>query len=218
MKTNLQTSESKFLERCRIALSNAEAHETIASAILPFGYDTAKIAEGTSVYNNAKKQWETKQKEEAESRGASLAYKNEYYSLQAQLKRDRDRANIWLGKTPEVIIKLGSAGSFPTKYANFFDAVKRFYTTIKEDTQVAEALQPINLTPEIATQRLTALESLMAKRAEYDTELGESQDATKSKNTALLELKNWMNDFDRIAKVALYDQPQLLEARGVSPH
>jgi hypothetical protein len=36
-------------------------------------------------------------------------------------------------------------------------------------------------------------------------EFVESQEATKSKNAAMLKLNNWMEDFDNIAKVALYD-------------
>jgi hypothetical protein len=46
-------------------------------------------------------------------------------------------------------------------------------------------------------------------------ELGEYQDTTKSKNAALFELKEWMDDFVGIAKIALYDKPQLLEVLGI---
>ncbi len=215
MKPKLITTEEKYFERCRVALTNAETHAKIAPAMQEFDYGTEKIAEGTAIYNNAKQLWELNKKEDAETAIASTQYKNQYDLLQASFKRDRDRAGIFLKKDPETIIKLDIKGAFPTKYTAFFNAVKHFYTTIKDDAQVATALQPVKITPEVATERLATLETLMAKRAEYDKELGESQDATKSKNAALMELKNWMDDFDRIAKVALYDQAQLLEVLGI---
>ena len=45
-------------------------------------------------------------------------------------------------------------------------------------------------------------------------EKGESQDATKLKDTAFGELDDWMRDFYAVAKIALEDNPQLLESLG----
>jgi len=62
---------------------------------------------------------------------------------------------------------------------------------------------------------LALLNALLAQRSVFDTELAESQDMTKNKNAALIALKEWIDDFDISAKIALYDQPQLLEALGI---
>lgn len=43
-------------------------------------------------------------------------------------------------------------------------------------------------------------------------EKGESQDATKLKDTAFGELDDWMREFYAVAKIALEDNPQLLES------
>lgn len=45
-------------------------------------------------------------------------------------------------------------------------------------------------------------------------EKGESQDATKLKDTAFIELDDWMSEFYVVAKIALEDNPQLLESLG----
>ncbi|MBR8536871.1 hypothetical protein KDU71_14950 [Carboxylicivirga sediminis] len=50
---------------------------------------------------------------------------------------------------------------------------------------------------------------------EHVREMAESQAATQTKNDAIITLKDWMDDFYSIAKVALYNQPQLLEALGI---
>jgi len=47
-------------------------------------------------------------------------------------------------------------------------------------------------------------------------ELGESQDATQTKDKALAAISIWMRDFYDVAKIALDDSPQLLEVLGLS--
>ncbi|MBN1970816.1 MAG: hypothetical protein JW870_15725 [Candidatus Delongbacteria bacterium] len=215
MSTNLFISESKFLERSRIALTNAESHAEIKQALTTYGMDKAKLAVGWIIYNNSKSVWERNKDEDAESKIASNSYKAKYNDLQSLFKRHRDQTLIFFKKQPDILIKLGVSGKFPAKYNEFFDKVKLFYNGIKENKDIQTELNKIKITEKVVSDCLAKYDALLAERAHYDKELGESQDATKSKNAALLELKEWMEDFDAIAKVALYDQPQLLEALGI---
>ncbi|NLT49572.1 MAG: hypothetical protein GXX85_01480, partial [Ignavibacteria bacterium] len=43
---------------------------------------------------------------------------------------------------------------------------------------------------------------------------GESEDATKEKDAAFAKMDKWMSDFYAVARIALEDKPQLLEALG----
>ena len=54
-----------------------------------------------------------------------------------------------------------------------------------------------------------------AARAAYLKEKGESQDATTIKDTAFAKLDDWMSEFYAVARIALEDNPQLLEALGL---
>lgn len=49
---------------------------------------------------------------------------------------------------------------------------------------------------------------------EYLLKKGESQDATKLKDSAFGEIDDWMSEFYAVAKIALEDNPQLLESLG----
>lgn len=51
-------------------------------------------------------------------------------------------------------------------------------------------------------------------RAAYVLAKGEAQNATQVKNAAFKKLDAWMREFYAVAKVALYDTPQLMEALG----
>lgn len=215
MATNLFTSESKFLERSRVALTNAESNTEIQPALADYGMGAEKVAEGWQVYNTAKSTWELNQKEDTESELASNSYKAAYSELQSLFKRHRAQSLIFFKKHPDILISLGVKGRFPAKYNDFFDKVKQFYSAIKDNANIQTEVAKIKITPEVVTESLSKYEGLLAERANYDKELGESQDVTKSKNAALLELQDWMEDFDIIAKVALYDKPQLLEVLGI---
>ncbi|MCG8411632.1 MAG: hypothetical protein MI739_10150 [Bacteroidales bacterium] len=215
MSVNLSMSESKFIELSRIALTNAESHKVINSLIAEYGVDQEKIAEGWKIYNSTKAIWEKSQQENSEKRVTYIDYQNAYDNFQALYKRHRAQTLIFFKKDPKVLITLGVQGKFPTKYNELFDDAKMFYQTIKNNTEIQAKVQILKLTPEIADQCLTNLQDLMSKRAVYEKEFGEAQDSTKNKDTAIIELQNWMEDFYIAAKVALFDHRQLLETLGI---
>lgn len=209
------TTESKFLERARIALTNATSDAVTRTALANYGMDEIKLAEGKQVYENTKAIWEQNKKEEAESKIASSSYKTNYDKMRSIFKRHRDLTLIFFKKNPEILLRLGIKGRFPAKYTELFDAIHLFYSTIKTNQNIQQQMDRIKLTENIVDDCIAQYQNLLADRASYEKELSESQDITKSKDAALLALKEWMEDFDAVAKVALYDKPQLLEAFGI---
>lgn len=215
MATNLLTSESKVLERTRVALTNAETHEEIKPALADYGMDDAKVTEGKALYASTLSIWELNKQEKGETKIASESYKDLYDAFESLFKRHRNQTQIFFKKKPEILIALGVQGSFPTKYNELFDKAKQFYIGIEGNASIQTEMAKIKITAEVVTECLTKHAALLAERANYDKEFGGSQDATKSKNAAMLELQEWMEDFDAIAKIALYDKPQLLEVLGI---
>lgn len=215
MNATTSKSESKTLERARIALTNAESHAEIKPLLAAFGMDDAKIAEGWAVFQKAKTTWESNEKENAETAIASNNYHAAYNIFESLFKRHRDQSLIFFKKRPDFLILLGVKGRFPQTYNQFFDKSKEFYTAIQSNSEIQAQLNLCKITPEIVTDCLTKHTDLLALRAIYDKESGESQASTKSKNADLLDLKEWIEDFDIIAKIALYDNPQLLEVLGI---
>lgn len=215
MATNLFTSESKFLERARTALTNAQTNSIIKAALTDYGMGDQHLALGQQIFNTAQTIWQSNIQEDAETTEASLKYQTTYRELQAVFKVHRDKALIYLKKQPELLVKLGVKGRFPQKYNEFFDKGRQFYSTIKNDAELQAIFDKIKIKADVVSEALALLDELLSKRSDFDRELAESQDMTKNKNAALLALKEWMDDFDAITKVALYDQPQLLEALGI---
>lgn len=215
MAKSLRIPESKFLERSRTALTNAEANVEIKTALADYGMDTAKIAEGKNVYENTKAVWDLHTKEDAETAIASHTFTESFNELQALFKRHRDHTQTYFKKHPDVLVSLGVKGEFPRKYNEFFDKVDQYYSTIQSTPAIQEKMNVIKINETVVASCIAKFKALLADRSNFDKEIGESQNVTKSKNAALFELKDWMDDFDALAKVALYDKPQLLEILGI---
>lgn len=97
-------SESIFLERVRIALTNAESHPEIKAALAEFGVNDAKFTEGWQVFNLAKESWELNKQEESETRLVSNSYHTTYSELEMKFKRHRDLSLILCKKDPDTLI------------------------------------------------------------------------------------------------------------------
>jgi hypothetical protein len=215
MNASPSKSESAFLERVRVALSNAGTHPEIKSKLAPFGMDEPKLAVGWSLYEKVLSTHEKNKVKTGELKLASNAYKMAYADMESLFKKHRDIAREFFKKRPEFIITLDLKGRFPSRYADFFDKSKAFYTAIQNHPEIQEQLSLCQITPEVVTDSLAKHQNLLTVRATYDKEFGESQQSTQSKNDEMNELKTWMDEFDTLAKVALYDNPQLLEVLGI---
>ncbi len=215
MNISLFKSEPKFIESCRTALSNVDSHHDIKAVINSFGMDETKIAEGWVIYNNAVDIWEHYKKENTESKIASNSYRATYSNLRLLYRKHRYFTLIFFKKQPDIIVRLGIKDSYPAKYKDFFEKVKLFYETISSTPAIQTEMTKIKITSEVVTSALAMYEALIKDQTNYEKDLNESQDPTKSKNAALLALKEWMDDFDAIAKIALHDKPELLESLGI---
>ena len=174
-----------------------------------------QIAQGQQIYDTTYGVWSANIAEDAETTQASKQYKTTFARLQSIFKEHRDKTIMYFKKQPEVLVQLGVKGRFPQKYNDFFDKTAQFYTTIKNDDALQTQFNRIKINAAVVDESLALHTELLDKRSNFDREEAESQNMTQNKNVALIELKEWMDDFDSIAKIALYDQPQLLEALGI---
>lgn len=211
----MSDSESKRLEKTRVALTNAKTHPEINPILADFGVDETKLAEGETIYNTALAKWEQNKKEEAEKTIASNEFQTKFNELQATYKKHKNFAQRIFRRTPAVLIQLGLEGRYPSKYDEVLNKIKLFYTTISTNTEIQTAFARIKITPELVTECLANLDNVLALRAAYEKEYGEAQDATDIKNEAMAIMDEWKEDFDDIANIALYDKPQLLEVLGI---
>ena len=207
-------TEAEALEQYRVSFENVEKQPEIATIMAEFGYDETLLTEGKTLLTKTRQAFDFNKKEDDET---SEAYKN-FTTLKDNLATTytlhRKKAKVIFRKESTTLNKLSLSGSLPTAYIKWLETVKKFYTVASSDSEIQSKLVRLKITTEELNGTIEQISNLELARAEYLREKGESQDATKQKDKAFGEIDDWMSEFYAVAKIALEDNPQLLESLG----
>jgi len=212
---NLKQSEAATLERYRVALENVEAQTEIATIMAEFGYDSALIEEGKNLFTKTRQAYDENVKEDDETSQAYADFMMKREALEKTYSLHRKKAKVIFRKDLETMKKLVIDGSMPRAYVSWLEIVKKFYTEMLADTELQTKISRLKVTADDLSAANTLLSEMESARSKYLIEKGESQDATNIKDSAFAELDDWMSEFYAVAKIALEDNIQLLEALGV---
>ena len=213
-KKNL--TEAETLEQYRVALENVEKQPEIAAIMAEFGYDEALITEGKTLLAKTREAFDFNKKEDNET---SVAYSNFTTTKENLVKvyaLHRKKGKVIFRKDETTLKNLGLKGSLPSAYITWLETVKKFYTVALADNDILSKLERLKINKKELNDTVQLITDLEFARAEYLREKGESQDATKQKDTAFGEIDDWMSEFYAVAKIALEDNPQLLESLAKS--
>ncbi len=197
------------------ALTNALGNENVKNALNLFGYGEAKLLEGQSLQEKATDLHEKQVKEYGEQFAATdelnQARKTAHKDYIIHLKI----ARIALRGDKNAVKSLGLSGKRKESLSGWISQTKTFYVNAISSKDVIDALSRFGITQqklEASQDKVNDVESLAAAQL---IEKGEAQAATVARDQALDELDEWMADFIAIARIALEDQPQLIEMLGI---
>ena len=208
-------SEAATLERYRVAFENVEAQSEIATIMSEFGYDSAMIEEGKNLFTQTRQAYDDNVREDDETSQAYADFIAKRNAMEDTYSLHRKKAKVIFRKDLVTMKRLSLDGSIPGAYVKWLETVKKFYSEMLSYTELQTKLSRLKVTADDLNAANALLSELEATRAEYMREKGESQDATKQKDSVFAELDDWMSEFYAVAKIALEDNIQLLEALGI---
>jgi len=208
-------SEAKTLEQYRVTFENTALQPEIASTMAEYGYDDAKVAEGKVLYETTRVEFDANQTESDEAAAAYAVFAAKKDQLGAIYSSHRKKAKVVFRDDPTTADRLEISDTMPVAYVKWLEAVRKFYTTSIADAEIQKKLSRLKLTIDDLNAAKAMIPEVEALRAAYLKEKGESQNATAVKDTAFAELDSWMSEFYAVAKIAMEDQPQLLETLGL---
>lgn len=215
MTRKSRKTQAEKVEDYRIALENSEKQPQIAANLEVFGYTKEVIAQGKALFTACDKAIKENKREDDETLDSKKAYDQATDNLDERYRLDRKKGKIVFLNDITVKKQLGLTGDIPSAYVEWIDTTKSFYNTLIENKPLLDKLARLNFKIQDAKAGLKDIEAVESTRVEYLREVGESEDATKAKNAAFIALDKWMREFKSVAKIAMEDQPQLLEALGI---
>ncbi len=214
MGAKFKSTEAGLLSYSDVAIANVENQPTISAAMAELGYDNAMIEEGKALNQAAHDAYKFNKQEDDETRESYQRFEEAKTALNKLYSLHRKKAKVVFRDEPIVLNRLMLASALPGAYINWLVGVEKFYDGMLADEALQTRMARLKLTPDELTQGRTLIANLKSKRTAYLLEVGESEAATKAKDEALAKLDRWMSEFYAVARIALEDQPQLLEALG----
>jgi len=215
MAFNQRTTEAGIQEQWRVALENAELQPEIAAKMSELSYDSGKIAEGKALLAQTRQVYDTNNTEEVETTEASEKFKTDRKLLEKTFRRHRRKARVVFRKDPVMQKRLAIDDDVPGAYPKLIETVTVFYTEAAKPN-VLDKLARMAITADDISAGAQLVSTVETDRADYLREVGESENATQAKDAAMATMQDWMTEFYAVARIALEDQPQLLEALGRS--
>ncbi len=208
------SSEASNLDQWNVALENAGSQPKIAALMTELGFGPETLAQGRILLTQTRAVYDLNETEDDETSEASGEFKSKKAELSGIYRMHRKKAKIVFRNDGLTLEKLWLLGSLPQIYIKWLETVRKFYTVAAEDPEIQPKLLRLRISADDITAANALIDEVKTARTNYLREVGESQDATKAKDAAMAEMEDWMSEFYAVARIALEDNPQLLEALG----
>ena len=202
----------EYLTRTGVAIGNAREVPAILAALEVYGYDDAVLRQGQDLLDAASALHSAQRKEYAEQYGATAAFNEGQAKADRLYTQHRKIAGIAFKND---LTRMGTFELDQAKkksYSGWLTQARHFYTNLLADADAIAALGRFRITQEQLEEGYALVEQTEALVKAQKKETSEAQKATKDRDAALDELHEWMSEFKAIAKIALADDAQLLEA------
>lgn len=210
-KSNYLSNE-QALHNYQVIFTNLTTQPGINTAMAEYGYDEAKITQGKALADKARQAYNQNLREVAEITAARKTFDTQAETLFTLYAAHRKTAKVCFRRDPAVIKQLGITGRTPDAFAPRLEEAENFYRIITLTPAIATPLTQFKITEDTIAQAQKQIAQTRQARADYLREKGENQDATKQKDAAFRAIETWLSDLFAVARIALEDTPQLLEA------
>ena len=146
---------------------------------------------------------------------ASAAVKNAWDTAQKSYIRLVKIARIAFKRDAGICTQLALSGRRQRTLSGWMAQATQFYKNALASEAILTGFKEFGITQQQLQAGLAELKAVKAANLVQEKAKGDAQDATKKRDVALDALQAWLSDFLAIARIALEDQPQLLEGLGL---
>ncbi len=209
MKYSLQEQ----LNRACLTIEGALYNKHILKELAKFGYTEARIREGKALCERVRLLLSAQSDGRGGQKDRTQAFREAQEAIQEQYSYHRATAQLALRHERSWWDTLQLTAPTKKTVAEWLGQVQSFYQNI---TRVAPQMRKHGVTLEELQQTSEMIAAAIDLRVQQASKRSEAQSATQKRKAAMAELTAWLQDFRYIAKYALKDDPQQLEALGMT--
>ena len=210
--STISSSLSDFFAEATTLLTNAQEHSEISAALDAFGYDAAALAEGQALLDTARGLYDAQIREYGEQHAATQTLDDATKAADKVYAAHRRLAKIAFKGDAQRKTDLHLNERKPEAFNPWYEQARHFYTALLADADAQTQLARYKVTLESIQTAQAQVEQVMSLKNTQEKEKGEAQEATQQRDAAIAALDEWLGDFRVVARIALEDTPQLMEA------
>ena len=199
------------LAHAQLALDNALANRAITATLAAYGYTSERLREGAALRDNVRA---LSQRQRGEY-GDLFAAKDTLQALRQQAHQAYMRyvnvARVTFKTDRGTLEALGIAEPRKDRLAHWLEQAQQFYANALADSAILSRMAGFGITSEMLLAGQRQVEQVSGAASTRGRQRAIAKDATRQRDAALAALDAWMADFRKIARVALHDQPAMLE-------
>ncbi len=200
-----------MLKASSLSVNNTLADKNAQQALAKYGFTPKHINEGKGLLNNCTNQCRVQEQYYQTQWTLNHRVKEELKTTRAQFVEHVKVARFVFRKDAPMLHQLNVQRLERTE-AGWMKQASAFYERI---TPHVALLAPQGVTPEELAQTQASLQAIVDLREEQARVKGDAEDATQRKMQAQQELKEWLSEFRKVARLAFKRSPQKLEAFGI---
>ncbi len=211
-----QKSIDQLLSDAQVAIDSALANPTLQGFLTPFGYTPEKIQVGQALLATALEAQQLKKTEYAEQIGATATLNTLRETADKEYRRHLKIARVAFKTNAAATSLLELNGDRKRSYSGWMAQTRQFYNGLLQNPELLTRMSEFGITSEILEATLASIDAVEQANTIQETEKGEARQATQDRDAAIDALTDWLDDYLNIARIALEDQPQLLETLGIA--
>jgi hypothetical protein len=189
----------------------------ILEKLTPYGYTRERVMEGKEKLDKVNVLMITQVKEYGKQYAATDEQEKFLSSTYAQYMVIVKVARVAFKKQPDILASLSiSGGVRPRSLSRWLRRARILYTNLLEMPNAFEIISSYGYTQERLQKELNDVEEVENLHIKQLSGKSGAQQSTQKRDEAFDELCDWFSDFRAVVRIALYNNPQLLEALGIT--
>jgi hypothetical protein len=203
------------MESWRILIWNAADDTQIQPRLETYGYTAEKFSDGKNLWQQTDQAGKQQDKEANEQTAATNSFNEARLKAEADLKRAKKIARVAFDGNNAPFNALNLKEINIVRFEDWLSDAEKFYANLLGNPQWIATMQNYGYSSEKLTTLQQEVTNLKTLQETQKREMGEAQQATKTKWELHGQLKKWCDHLTEIARIEFEDDAQLLEKLGI---